>query len=161
MWRTSTGGPPAGMTGAPGGGAGGAPGAGMQTSTGRVGLQTDSLSDAQWTALEALLAAATGLAGITAAHFTLGLVLLGLGWNFGFVGASAMVLETHRPEERTRVQSFNDFIVFGTMVAGSFASGQLLATLGWAAVNWVVLPPVAAAFAMLLLAGRRRVGAAA
>lgn len=105
-----------------------------------------------------LLAAATGLAGITAAHFTLGLVLLGLGWNFGFVGASAMVLETHRPEERTRVQSFNDFIVFGTMVAGSFASGHVLATLGWAAVNWVVLPPVAAAFAVLLLSGllRRR-----
>lgn len=100
-----------------------------------------------------LLAAATGLAGITAAHFTLGLVLLGLGWNFGFVGASAMVLETHRPEERTRVQSFNDFIVFGTMVAGSFASGQMLATLGWAAVNWVVLPPVAVAFAVLMMSG--------
>ncbi len=105
-----------------------------------------------------LLAAATGLTGITAAHFTLGLVLLGLGWNFGFVGASAMVLETHRPEERTRVQSFNDFIVFGTMVIGSFASGELLATLGWAAVNWVVLPPVAVAFVVLLQSGllRRR-----
>lgn len=96
-----------------------------------------------------LLAAAIGLTGVTAARFTLGLALLGLGWNFGFVGASAMVLKTHRPEERTRVQSFNDFIVFGTMVAGSFASGQLLATLGWAAVNWVVLPPVAVAFAIL------------
>ena len=48
-------------------------------------------------------------------HFWLTLILLGLGWNFGFVGASAMVLECHRPEERTRVQSLNDFIVFGTM----------------------------------------------
>ena len=101
-------------------------------------------------------AAATGLAGITAAHFTAGLVLLGLGWNFGFVGASAMVLETHRPEERTRVQSFNDFLVFGTMVAGSFASGQLLNVFGWSAVNWVVLPPVLVALLTLLLAGMLR-----
>ena len=103
-----------------------------------------------------LAAAATGLAGLTAAHFTAGLVLLGLGWNFGFVGASAMVLETHRPEERTRVQAFNDFVVFGTMVAGSFASGQLLNLFGWSAVNWVVLPPVAVAFAALLLSGLLR-----
>ena len=57
-----TGGPPAGMTGAPGGATGGMPGTGTQTSTGRVGLQTDSLSDEQWAALEALLAAATGSA---------------------------------------------------------------------------------------------------
>ena len=50
-----------------------------------------------------------------------GLILLGLGWNFGFVGASAMVLECHRPEERTRVQAFNDFAVFGSVALGSFA----------------------------------------
>src|SRR5690606_9327422 len=62
--------------------------------------------------------AAVGLAGIDVAHFWLTLVLLGLGWNFGFVGASALVLECHRPEEATRVQSFNDFVVFGTMAVG-------------------------------------------
>jgi hypothetical protein len=62
MGGGGTGGPPAGMTGAPAGGTGGMPGTGTQTSTGRVGLQTDSLSDDQWTALEALLAAATGSA---------------------------------------------------------------------------------------------------
>jgi len=97
------------------------------------------------------MAAVTGLSGITAWHFSAGLVLLGLGWNFGFVGASAMVLETHRPEEKNKVQSFNDFLVFGTMAAGSFWSGHLLVTLGWAAVNWVVFPPVL--LAMLVLAG--------
>lgn len=96
-------------------------------------------------------AAAAGLAGITAGHFILGLVLLGIGWNFGFVGASAMVLETHRPEERTRVQSFNDFLVFGTMAVGSFSSGGLLTEYGWASVNWVVFPPVALALLALLL----------
>ena len=96
-------------------------------------------------------AAIVGLSGITATHFSAGLVLLGLGWNFGFVGASALVLETHRPEEKNKVQSFNDFLVFGTMALGSFWSGHLLVTLGWAAVNWVVFPPVM--LALLILAG--------
>ena len=101
-------------------------------------------------------AALVGLQGITTAHFVVVLVLLGLGWNFGFVGASAMVLECHRPEERTRVQSFNDFLVFGTMAAGSFSSGQLLTALGWGAVNLVVFPPVILALAVLVLSGRLR-----
>ena len=98
-------------------------------------------------------AAITGLAGITVAHFWAALILLGVGWNFGFVGASAMVLETHRPEERNKVQAFNDFLVFGTMAIGSFSSGQLLAAYGWAAVNWVVFPPVALALVVLLSTG--------
>ena len=84
---------------------------------------------------------------------------MGLGWNFGFVGASALVLETHRPEERNKVQSFNDFLVFGTVAVGSFWSGHLLVTLGWAAVNWVVYPPVVLALLVLTASGvlgRRR-----
>ena len=103
-------------------------------------------------------AAVAGLSGITVAHFTVGLMLLGVGWNFGFVGASSMVLETHRPEERTRVQSFNDFLVFGTMAVGSFSSGQVLSVLGWAAVNWVVFPPVVLGLCALAVSGllRRR-----
>jgi MFS family permease len=91
--------------------------------------------------LEAV-AATVGLSGITAMHFWATLIVLGLGWNFAFVGASAMVLETHRPEERNKVQAFNDFLIFGMMAVGSFSSGQLLANYGWAAVNWVVFPPV-------------------
>ncbi len=106
-------------------------------------------------------AAVAGLSGITVSHFVVGLVLLGLGWNFGFVGASAMILETHRPEERTRVQSFNDFLIFGTMAVGSFSSGQLLVGFGWAAVNWVVFPPVVLALGVLLVAGALRARAPA
>jgi MFS family permease len=68
--------------------------------------------------------------------------LLGLGWNFGFLGASALVLECHRPEERTRVQSLNDFLVFGMLVVATFASGGLLTGFGWAMVCWVALPPL-------------------
>ena len=104
-------------------------------------------------------AAVAGLSGLTPLHFSVGLILLGLGWNFGFVGASALVLETHRPEERNKVQAFNDFLVFGTMAVGSFWSGHLLVTLGWAAINWVVFPPVTLALVALLASGlllRRR-----
>jgi MFS family permease len=96
-------------------------------------------------------AAGIGLSGITAPHFWATLIVLGAGWNFSFVGASAMVLETHRPNERNKVQAFNDFLVFGMMAIGSFASGQLLAHFGWDAVNLVVFPPVALGLAVLML----------
>lgn len=88
------------------------------------------------------LAAVTGLSGITVWHFWIALILLGVGWNFGFIGASAMVVECHRPEERNKVQSFNDFLVFGTMAVGSFSSGHVLTSYGWDAVNYIVFPPV-------------------
>jgi MFS family permease len=107
--------------------------------------------------LEAV-AATIGLSGITAMHFWATLIVLGMGWNFGFVGASALVLETHRPQERNKVQAFNDFLVFGMMAVGSFSSGQLLANFGWSAVNLVVFPPVALGLVVLMLASfaRRR-----
>ncbi|MEA2836812.1 MAG: hypothetical protein QOD89_1362 [Bradyrhizobium sp.] len=103
--------------------------------------------------------AAIGLSGVTAMHFWATLIVLGVGWNFSFVGASALVLETHRPQERNKVQAFNDFLVFGTMALGSFSSGQLLANYGWSAVNMVVFPPVLLGLAVLMLgsfARRRR-----
>src|SRR6195256_4005299 len=102
-------------------------------------------------ALEAV-AAGIGLSGITAMHFWATLIVLGVGWNFSFVGASALVLETHRPQERNKVQAFNDFLVFGTMAVGSFSSGQLLASYGWSAVNLVVFPPVLLGLAVLAVA---------
>ncbi|RAI57401.1 MFS transporter [Roseicella frigidaeris] len=106
-------------------------------------------------------AAAVGLLGVDVGHFWLTLVLLGLGWNCGFVGASALVLECHRPEERTRVQSLNDFIVFGTMALGSFASGGLLTAYGWDTVLWVSFAPLAVAFAALLAGPASRRGTVA
>src|SRR5437879_840247 len=97
-------------------------------------------------------AATIGLSGITAMHFWATLIVLGVGWNLSFVGASALVLETHRPQERNKVQAFNDFLVFGTMAVGSFSSGQLLANYGWSSVNLVVFPPVLLALTVLLVA---------
>lgn len=77
------------------------------------------------------ISAAVGLTGVDVAHFWITLIVLGVGWNFGFLGASALVLECHRPEEKARVQSLNDFAVFGTMTLGSFLSGGLLTAYGW------------------------------
>ncbi|WP_316162313.1 MFS transporter [Bradyrhizobium sp. SZCCHNRI20481] len=101
-------------------------------------------------ALEAV-AAVIGLSGLTAMHFWATLVALGVGWNFGFVGASALVLETHTSAERNKVQAFNDFLIFGLMALGSFSSGQLLANFGWSAVNLVVFPPVLLGLCVLAL----------
>src|SRR6266704_3869210 len=100
----------------------------------------------------------SNVAGITAMHFWATLVVLGVGWNFGFIGASALVLETHHARERNKVQAFNDFLVFGLMAIGSFSSGQLLAKFGWSAVNMVVFPPVLLGLAVLMVASfaRRR-----
>ncbi|MGK9231354.1 MFS transporter [Inquilinus limosus] len=98
--------------------------------------------------------AAVGLMGVDVAHFWLTLILLGLGWNFGFVGASAMVLECHAPEEKARVQSLNDFVVFGTMAFGSFLSGGLLTSYGWATVLWLSFAPLTVAVVALAAAPR-------
>jgi MFS family permease len=97
-----------------------------------------------------LLSAVVGMAGVTLAHFWGLLVLLGVGWNFAFVGATAMVTQSHTPEERNKVQAFNDFLVFGSMAVGSFSSGQLLAGYGWQAVNEVVLPTIVLAAVLVV-----------
>ena len=104
--------------------------------------------------------AAVGLRGVDVGHFWAALVLLGAGWNFGFLGASAMVLECHRPEERTKVQSLNDFAVFGMLTIGSFSSGNLLAAYGWNAVLWISFVPLTLAVAALTLARARLVTSA-
>lgn len=104
------------------------------------------------------LSATVGLSGIDVAHFWLTLILLGIGWNFGFVGASALVLQCHRPEERTRVQSFNDFILFGMVALGSFLSGGFLTTYGWNTVLRLSFVPLAlAVFVLARSQGRRDV----
>jgi predicted MFS family arabinose efflux permease len=106
-----------------------------------------------------IVAAVIGIAGISLWHFWIGLALLGVGWNFAFIGATTMVTHCHRPNERNKVQAFNDFLVFGSMAIGSFSSGALLVSFGWSMVNEVVFPVVLAATALLVwgaLRGRRQ-----
>ncbi len=100
--------------------------------------------------------ALVGRSGQDVAHFWTALILLGVGWNFAFIGASTLVLGTHRPEERNKVQAFNDFIIFGLMAISSFISGGLLAEAGWDGVNMVVFPPVAIAAVVLVATGMMR-----
>ena len=92
------------------------------------------------------------------AHFWTALVLLGLGWNFAFIGATTMVTQCHRPEERTKVQAFNDFLIFGSMAVSSFSSGQLLAYFGWQTVNEVIFPTIFVAGALLAWLSLRKRG---
>jgi MFS family permease len=94
-------------------------------------------------------AAAVALSGLAVANFWLALVLLGVGWNFGFIGATAMVTECYRPEERAKVQAANDFLMFGTVAIASFSSGKLLDVGGWETVNWIVFPLVALVLLMI------------
>ncbi len=113
-----------------------------------------------------LLAAAggIGLSGIAVGNFFGALILLGLGWNFGFIGATAMLVNAHGPEERGRVQGLNDMIVFGCVTMASLASGGLMncsggtAPEGWSAVNLAMTPFLVLAGGALLwlIAGRRR-----
>jgi MFS family permease len=97
------------------------------------------------------------------ATFMVALALLGIGWNFMFVGGTTLLATAHDPHERVRVQATNDFIVFGTVACTAFASGAVEATGGWAALNLMVLPPilVAAALAIWHRAARARLAPAA
>jgi MFS family permease len=113
----------------------------------------------QITALGLVLIAASGavaLAGLDIENFFISLILLGIGWNFGFIGATAMITDCHTPQERGRVQGANDFIVFGTVAVASFSSGSLLTASGWEAVNWMIFPIVAAVLVPLCVAIMRR-----
>lgn len=110
-----------------------------------------------FTGLVLLACAATaGVLGISFGHFAVTLVLLGLGWNFGFIGGTTLLTECYRPAEREKVQGLNDFAVFGTVAVGSLISGKLLAWFGWAAVNIAIFPPVAVALTLILWLMLRR-----
>ncbi|MDR3002765.1 MAG: MFS transporter, partial [Acidovorax sp.] len=109
------------------------------------------------TALGLVLIAASGLlamAGLALTHFWGSLVLLGLGWNFGFIGATALLTECYRPSERAKVQALNDFLVFGTVAMASFGSGQLMHSVGWAKINAGMLPLIALVLVLLAMQGR-------
>ncbi|MFN3614398.1 MAG: MFS transporter, partial [Rubrimonas sp.] len=102
---------------------------------------------------------AVALTGVNIEQFYAALILLGLGWNFGFIGATAMLSAAHAPEERARVQGLNDFLVFGLVAVASFSSGALIDGLGWEAVNLAMIPFLTLAGAALIwlaIVGRRR-----
>ena len=97
-------------------------------------------------------AGAVALNGVELENFFIALVLLGVGWNFGFIGATTMLAGAHEPHERGRMQGLNDLLVFGGVTVASLASGGLMncsggtAQEGWTAVNMAMGP-------FLMLAG--------
>ncbi|MFU8835619.1 MFS transporter [Roseovarius autotrophicus] len=105
-----------------------------------------------------ILAGAGGVAlsGVTLENFFVALILLGLGWNFGFIGATAMLAGEHEIHERGRVQGMNDLIVFGGVTFASLSSGGLMncsggtAEAGWTAVNLAMIPFLTLAGAALI-----------
>lgn len=89
------------------------------------------------------------LNGTSVWHFDFGLILLGVGWNFGFIGSTALLAQGYRPEDAAKVQALNEQLVFGVMAIASISSGVLLQTIGWQAINVLVIPIATAAIAVL------------
>lgn len=101
-------------------------------------------------------AGAVALSGVELEHFFVALILLGLGWNFGFIGATTMLAGAHEPHERGRMQGLNDLLVFGGVTFASLASGGLMNCSGgtpqdgWMAVNIAMVPFLALAGGALI-----------
>ncbi|HEU4986036.1 MAG TPA: MFS transporter [Rhizobiaceae bacterium] len=102
--------------------------------------------------------AAVALSGIALWQFWTSLILLGLGWNFGFIAATAMVAETYRPSEKGKVLGLHDGILFGSVALASLSSGLVYNWWGWNMLNWVVFPVVGLCLLALgaLIAARTR-----
>lgn len=101
--------------------------------------------------------AAVALTGIALWQFWTALILLGLGWNFGFIGATAMVADTYRPSEKAKAQGFHDFVLFGTVAFSSLMAGVVYNNWGWDMLNWIVFPVALSCLGALgLLMVRRR-----
>lgn len=112
-----------------------------------------------WGTIAIITGIFVALMGVEVFHFWLSMTLLGLGWNFLFVGSTTLLTEAYSTAERAKTQALNEFIVFGCAGIGSFLSGNLHFYLGWDMLNWAALPPVVAALiAVLWLDRRRRAG---
>ncbi|HEX7029273.1 MAG TPA: MFS transporter [Gammaproteobacteria bacterium] len=103
---------------------------------------------------------AAAMLGREVVHYAVALILLGIGWNFLFVGGTTLLTQAWRPAERFRVQAANDFLVFTVMAAASLASGAAVYSAGWNTLLLVVLPPLAVLF-VIVVASLRRLAAPA
>jgi len=88
-------------------------------------------------------------------HYWAGLVLLGIGWNFLFVGGTTLLTRSYRPAERFKAQAVNELIVYGSQAAASLSAGSVIFRAGWETVNLLTLPCLAAMLAILLRARPR------
>jgi MFS family permease len=105
-----------------------------------------------------LACVAIALSGQLFAHFWIALVLLGVGWNFLYIGGTTLLTEAYRPSERSKAQGANEITVYAVQALSAFSSGVLVNTQGWNTLNYVALPLICAAGAAVLWlrAGRQR-----
>ncbi|UXS00761.1 MFS transporter [Agrobacterium tumefaciens] len=97
--------------------------------------------------------------GIELWNFWTALILLGLGWNFGFIGATSIITSCYRPHEADKVQGFHDIVLFGTVALSSFSSGKVFTAWGWSVMNLVIWPVAGLCLLLvlsLLLSGRKK-----
>ncbi len=97
-----------------------------------------------------VVTAMVGLHGESLSHFWTALILLGLGWNFAFIGATAMVADSYRPSEKGAAQGFHDAVLFGLVAFASLMSGVVFNAGGWHTQNFIVFPVVAICLGALL-----------
>ncbi|MFB9886328.1 MFS transporter [Balneatrix alpica] len=100
-----------------------------------------------------LAAVLLNLHGQSYLHFVLALVLLGVGWNFMFIGATRLLTQCYQEQEKAKAQALNEFMVFSMVTLASFASGWLESTLGWWGVNAWMLPILLVSLAAMLFGG--------
>lgn len=89
-----------------------------------------------------LMCVLINLTGTTVQHFWVALTLLGISWNFLFIGATTLLTETYRSEEKFKTQALNDFLVFSVVAAASLSAGMLQHHFGWQYVNYGAIPAV-------------------
>jgi MFS family permease len=97
-----------------------------------------------------IVSIAIALSGVAVANFWWSLVLLGVGWNFLYIGATTLLTETYRPEERAKAQGANETAIFAMMAVSSFSSGMIVTNAGWEKVNFAAMPLIAVVVLALL-----------
>jgi len=102
-----------------------------------------------------MLSGVISLMGTEYVNFWVALVFLGVGWNFGYIGGTTLVLDCYQPSERNKVQAATDFSVFALVALASFTSGAMLNSFGWQAVQYTMFPLVAIAFFSIVTLKKR------
>jgi MFS family permease len=95
------------------------------------------------------------LLGIEFLHFLSALILLGAGWNFAFIGGTALLTQAYRPAEQLKVQAVNEFAIFGLVALATLSAGWLYDRFGWITLNLAVVPLLAVALLSTVVIERR------
>ena len=100
--------------------------------------------------------ACIAMTGVSVTHFWASSALLGVGWNFIFIGATTLLTETYRPAEKAKVQGLNESLVFLTMISSSLSSGAMFSASGWNLINLYALPVLGVLGCAILALGWQR-----